>query len=281
MSASTTLDTLSLTVLGCSVRVECEDAEARALLEVNYCRLQGNQGWLDLAYAVGRQPRSPAFFIQREGQDALLASDAGDFLYQFEKDMTIELEKLRRDLYFVHGAVLEFAGKACMLVGPSGSGKSTTTWALLHHGFRYLSDELAPVDLETLEVVPYPHALCLKAEPPASYPLPTATLRTSRTLYVPIANLPSGVGSDPTPLATLFFVRYRPEIAVPTIRPMSKAEAAMRLFTNALNPLAHPEDGLDGAIAITTRCACFELFVADLHATCALMNATLKELFRD
>jgi hypothetical protein len=46
-----------------------------------------------------------------------------------------------------------------MLVGESGSGKSTTAWALLHHGCCYFSDELGPVDLQTGEVYPYPHAL--------------------------------------------------------------------------------------------------------------------------
>ena len=30
------------------------------------------------------------------------------------------------------------------------------TWALSHHGFRYLSDELAPIDPGTLRVHPFP-----------------------------------------------------------------------------------------------------------------------------
>ena len=53
------------------------------------------------------------------------------------------------------------------VLGKTGAGKSTTAWGLLHHGFSYLSDELAPIDLETLEVLPYRHALCLKRRPPS------------------------------------------------------------------------------------------------------------------
>ena len=49
-----------------------------------------------------------------------------------------------------------------LLAGASGNGKSTTAWALLHRGFQYLSDELAPLDLSAMTVHAFPHALCLK-----------------------------------------------------------------------------------------------------------------------
>lgn len=207
-----------------------------------------------------------------------MASDDSEFLFLFEKDMTIELQKLRRDLYFVHSAVLEFAGTAFMLVAASGNGKSTITWELLHHGFRYLSDELGPVDLKTLKVYPYPRALCLKDKPPGLYPLPQKTLYTSRTLHVPIEGLPSGVGRGPTPLMAIFFLRYCPEASGPAIQAISRAEAGARLLVHALNPLAHLGDGLDGAIEIIRRSAHFKLSAADLPATCSLVKATVKGL---
>ncbi len=207
-----------------------------------------------------------------------MASDDSEFLFLFEKDMTIELQKLRRDLYFVHSAVLEFAGTAFMLVAASGSGKSTITWELLHHGFRYLSDELGPVDLKTLKVCPYPRALCLKDKPPGLYPLPEKTLYTSRTLHVPIEGLPSGVGRGPIPLGAIFFSRYCPEASGPAVQAISRAEAGARLLVHALNPLAHLGDGLDGAIEITRRIPPFKLFTADLPATCALVKTTVKGL---
>ena len=273
---STFFKTLSLTVLGRNVRVRCEDAEAWALLVANYAQMQGELKTADLSYTVRREKASSAFVIRRNGQEPLIASDDSEFLFLFEKDMTIELQELRPDLYFIHAAVVEFTGKALMLVGASGCGKSMTTWALLHHGFRYLSDELGPVDLKTFKVYPYPHALCLKAEPPGSYLLPEKTLYTSRTLYVPVEDLPSGVVKGPIPLAAIFFLCYRPEGSAPTVQPISKAAAGVHLLANALNPLAHPGDGLDGAIEIAARDACFELLTADLPRTCTLVKATLK-----
>jgi hypothetical protein len=199
-------------------------------------------------------------------------------LFLFEKDVTMALQRVRSDLYFVHAAVLDWAGYAVMLVGASGAGKSTTTWALLHHGFRYCSDELGPVDLQTLEVYPYPHALCLKEVPPAAYPLPAQTLYTPSTLHIPTVALPSAPCTDPRRLAAIFFTQYCPEAAAPMVRPLRPAEAAVRLFAHALNPLAHAEEGLDGAIALVTCCRCFALHTAALPATCALVVRTLDEL---
>lgn len=70
-------------------------------------------------------------------------------------------------------------------------GKSTTTWGLLHYELQCLSDELAAIDLTTMRVHPFPHALCLKALPPADYPLPEKTIYTARTMHVRTECLPS------------------------------------------------------------------------------------------
>jgi hypothetical protein len=209
---------------------------------------------------------------------SVVADDEDEFLFLFEESLTLALQRLRSDLYFFHAAALEHGGRAYLLVAPSGSGKSTTTWALLHYGFSYMSDELGPVDLDTNEVHPYTHALCLKQEPPPAYPLPVGVLRTTRTLHVPTSRLPSGVSDGPFPLAAIFFVQHNPKDRTPTIQPLSKAEASIRLFANALNPLAHPGSGLDGSIKVATMNACFKLTTADLPSSCQLVRTAIASL---
>jgi hypothetical protein len=267
---------LALYALGCPVDVECRDMEAWTLLAANYASLQGPRGGAALRLTVGRCPDSAAFFMAREGHVAWVADDPGALLFRFEHELTVALQRRRRDLYFVHAAVLEVAGQAVMLVGASGCGKSTTAWALLQHGCRYFSDELGPVDPTTLTVYPYPRALGLKAVPPGPYPLPAQTLATGRSFHIPTTALPSGVGTGPAPLTAMFFVHYGPGAAEPHLRPLRPAEAAAHLLAQALNPLAHPADGLDGAIALTTSTACFALLTADLPATCDVILTALR-----
>jgi hypothetical protein len=48
------------------------------------------------------------------------------------------------------------------------------------------------------------------------------------------------------------------------VEPVRKTEATARLFTNALNPLSHPGEGLDAAIEIVSRA----------QLTCELIKAT-------
>src|SRR5262245_11215236 len=270
------LETLRFSVLGRGIAVHCLDDVSRALLAKAYRQLSGGPPTIDLSYTIGRSGES--FLITRDGREPFVAGNRCEFLALFDEDLTIELQKIRRELYFVHAAVIEFERKAFMLVGKSGSGKSTTTWALLHHGFGYLSDEVGPVDLETLEVHPFPRALSLKTVPPAPYSLAEKRSDNCGSYYVPPDNFPAGPGNRPVLLAALFFLRYHPESSAPSIRRISGAEGAARLYSNALNPLAHPEYGLDGAIRIASKRPCFELLTADLTRTCALIKDTIEEV---
>ena len=273
---------LSLSVFDCPVTIQCEDADTRALLVANYGHLQSPLRRGGLRYLIRRPRRpsgeAPSFTLVRAGHVPLLAADVGMFLFVFEKDLTVALQHLRPDLYFVHAGVLTFRSRAFLLVGPSGRGKSTLTWALLHHGCRYFSDELAAIDVWTRDVWPYPHAICLKQEPAAAYPLPPQMLRTAHTLHIPVDCLPGGAGLEPAPLLAAFFLQDRDETSPPTLQPLGKAAATAHLLANALNPLAHPDAGLDGALRLMAGMVPFALRAADLTATCALVCEALDRL---
>jgi hypothetical protein len=269
---------LSFDFFGVEVEIVTTDPGCRQLLSGDFGFFEMRLRNPALRYVVCKAVDG-AFEIVRDTQSSLSASDDGDFLFQLEKEITIEIQKRRPDLYFLHAAVLDYHDLGLLLVANSGGGKSTTTWALSHHGFQYLSDELAPIDLKTLEVLPYSHALNLKRDPPSPYSLPNETLRTSRTIHVPASALPGGSKGAPTCLGAIFFVSYRPD-GTPRVRPISRTEAAARLFANALNPLAHPGEGLDGVLEIAARCSSFELVTNDLAQTCALVKQTIERVER-
>lgn len=269
--------TLFLRIFGCGVEIDCRDAGSFDLLTANYGYMQSSNPRLpQLKYIAFRRANKSGFGIADSRGKPLIAHDDSEFLFLFEKDLTIRLQQLRRDLYFLHAAALGFYGRAFLLVGASGNGKSTTTWALLHHGFEYLSDELAAVDLDALGVEPYPHAICLKQNPPAPYFLPYEALRTSSTTHIPVCLLPTGTITGPMPAAAIFFLDYSAGNHAPGIRTLSSGETAARLFTHALNPLAHPEDGLPAAARIAQNVPSFYLTSGELTPTCELIINTLK-----
>lgn len=68
------------------------------------------------------------------------------------------------DHLVVHGAVLERGGRAIILAADPGSGKSTLCAALVHAGWRLLSDELTLVSLASGRVQPVARPISLKNE---------------------------------------------------------------------------------------------------------------------
>ena len=268
---------IELSAFDCGIYVDCKDEQAGSLLNDVYCYFKRPVRHAVIRFLIYRDKISGRLLIQRHGASPEIADDESEFLYLFDKNVTIETQKLRPDLYFVHGAALADDRHALALVAPSGHGKSTTTWGLLHHGLQYLSDELAPIDLTEMRVHPFPHAICLKALPHADYPLPKGTIYTPRRLYVPAVD-PCQITLEALPLKAIFFLRFNDNISRPVLNPVRQAEAAVRLFTNALNPLAHTGEGLDAAIEIVSRARCFELLSSDLTLTCKLITATFSEV---
>ena len=257
------------------MRIECSDPRLLRLVKGLYGR-----------FAVARRPEREVFHLARDARGARLhgstgggvrvsARDESALLSWLDDELTIGAQRHRPDLLFVHAAALARNGGAVLLAAESGGGKSTTSWAALHHGFTLLSDELAPVDPRTLLVHAHPRAVCLKARPPRPYVLPAGTLRSGGGFHVPAGLLPRAPSRGPLPLAALVFVSYRRELDRPQLRPIRPAEAAARLYSHALNPLAHPEDGLAPAAALSKAVPAYVLLSSDLPETCALLATVL------
>jgi hypothetical protein len=270
---------LSLFILGLRVLIKYSDLELRQLLVANFGAMASPDADLlpDLEFSVQRGAAPRSFSLMRRGGAARDVQNSSDLLYFLDKEMTLELQRRRGDLLFLHSAALAWQGKAYLLAADSGAGKSTTTWALLHHEFGYLSDELSPIDIRSLQVFPYPHAVCFKRPPPQPYPLSGGAIHLGRTIHVPVQALPSQTIPQPLPLGGVFLLSYRPHLAAPALRAIGHAEASARLYVTALNALAHANKGLDAVVRIVENAPCFAVSSGGLQETCNLIRATLKQ----
>lgn len=246
------------------------DSSTNKILLHNYLSLvQTNENELQpvLVYETSVSGNNQ-YKIQSQNNEILIAVTTSDFIYKFEKNLTINLQKTKPDLFFVHSAALSYGPECILLIGKSGAGKSTTTWALTHHGFSYLSDELSPIDPHTMQIWPYPHALCLKNTPPTPYNLPAETLHTERTLHIPTQFLSGGITQYPCKVTKIFFIKYDPAEKHVHLESLSSANATINLYINALNQLAHENNGLPAAAHIASHCQCFELRFSDVYQAC-------------
>ncbi len=93
------------------------------------------------------------------------ATSRGELLRQ----LTFELNVLARtpaagSTIALHSGAVERSGRVLLIAGPKGAGKSTLTAALVQSGARYVTDEVALVDLPVGRLRPYPKPLDLSAD---------------------------------------------------------------------------------------------------------------------
>ena len=63
----------------------------------------------------------------------------------------------------LHGAAVEYGGRAYIFLAPTTSGKTTLTAYLTHNGLGYITEDTAIVDKNTFEIYPYPCPVHLRA----------------------------------------------------------------------------------------------------------------------
>jgi hypothetical protein len=265
-------------VLGCAVELEWRRHDFGAAADVAFRGFDGSRsgGPADLQYRiVSATPGDERAAVLRDDKLIAKAQEIGALLFEVQRDLVVMLQGLRSDLLFFHSSVVQRDGVATLFVAPSGSGKSTTCWGLLHQGFRYMSDELAPVDPRSMLVYPFPIALTLKSAPAEPYSLPAAAMQTARAAYVPVNVMPAGQGQGPRPIGAIFFVKYSPLNHSPQVRSLTAAEATLFLYPNLLNALAHESIGIDQAIRLVSSVPCYELASADLENTASFVASFL------
>ena len=223
-----------------------------------------------LTYRIEQSTTAP-FVILPDQADPVYCRDPGECLFEFEQLMVVAVQHARPEQFFIHCAVLEYQGQFIALVASSGSGKSTTSWGLLHQGFSYLTDEMCAVDPHSLRIDCLTHALSLK-QPPPRYELPSSTLHGSRSLLVPVADLPAVFRGRPGQLAKIFYIQYDAQGARAAAEPISVAESCARLYANGLNQLAHDNLGLDPAQRIAESVQSYRVVCTELEATSRLLR---------
>ncbi|MEJ2085030.1 MAG: hypothetical protein P8Y44_05040 [Acidobacteriota bacterium] len=271
------MDTITFEIVRTRIRIDCLDRVTADLFRSAYGHLAVTTGTPDLTFSVV-ESGAGVFRLEREGVPTREISGLGWLLAQVDDDLVIALQQLHPDLYFLHAAVLARNGAAYLFPAPTGSGKSTLAWALSNRGFGYLSDELAPLELSKLEVLPFLRPLCLKEPPPEGHEITQPIVETERAIHISPEHLPGASIFDCLKIGAIFFPRYDPNETDSGPRRVSPARAAVRIYANCLNALAHPEKGLAAAESLAKKLPCFEVATARLEDACQKIRSVVDSL---
>ncbi len=176
----------------------------------------------------------------------------------------------------LHASSMAVGGAGVVFPGDSGSGKSTLTAGLLTRGWSYLCDEFALIHSDTLELHPYPRAICVKQP---SFPVMESIGLSlfGRPCYskgfkgfVRFVN-PTDVRADAIggvcPIRHVIFPRYTAG-AQPVLIGMRRAEAAFELHRVCFNLFGCERLGLDVIAEMIRGAECFRLIAGEIRRTC-------------
>lgn len=190
-----------------------------------------------------RRWHRPQVLLQSDGNAPFDPLPLAQAFPMFEWGLNWCVAARAHNYLIIHAAVVEQGGRAAILPAPPGSGKSTLCTALVHRGWRLLSDELAMVRLADGAIVPLPRPISLKN---ASIPLIRAYLPDAvfsapvhDTLKGTVAHLKAPAASvrraaEPARPAWVVFPQYEAG-AAPQLSPLSRARGHMELAQNAFN----------------------------------------------
>ncbi len=144
-------------------------------------------------------------------------------------------------LLWMHGAVAALGDRAVLLPGRRGRGKSTLVSALCMRGWRYLSDDVVPLDPATMRVQPFPRVPELRRDPGRD--MPAAWLLDVQKEEVPIDER---VERHPRPVAAIVLPLAQRDGGV-GIAPARAPELLGEIAQGCWNFAAH---GVGGAAAL-------------------------------
>ena len=183
-------------------------------------------------------------------------------------------------LLMLHSAGVERNGRAILFPASPGDGKSTLCTALIHSGWRLMSDEFGLVRPEDGMLLPLPRLIPLKNEsidvirrfrPEAI--IGPAFLETRKGTVAHVRPPLESIRRMHEPARPRWFVFPRWIANAPlTLEPMAKSQAFLMVATNAFNYEVLDETAFRLVADLVGSCDCYSLSYSDLDEAVAALD---------
>ena len=180
----------------------------------------------------------------------------------------------------LHAAVVERNGQAMLLPAWPGHGKTTLCVALVHRGWRLLSDEFGLLRPGIARMIPVPRLMPLKNEsievirafaPEAVIGPSIPNTRKGTVAHVRPPAVSIGRAADEAPVRWLVFPKWTAGAPL-VLEPVSPMEAFMQLATNAFNYEMLGVAAFQTVRSIVEMSSCHRLEYSDLDEAVAALT---------
>lgn len=180
----------------------------------------------------------------------------------------------------IHAAVVEKNGYAAILPAPPGSGKSTLCAALVHRGWRLLSDELTLIRPADGLVLPMARPISLKNAsievirryvPGAVFSRPVHDTAKGTVAHLKAPADAVARAREPARPAWIIYPKYTAGSAT-RLSPVARARSFMALADNAFNYSLLGEQGFSTLAGVIDTSASYDFVYSDLDEAVAAFN---------
>jgi hypothetical protein len=178
-------------------------------------------------------------------------------------EIVMGLVRSRPDLLWFHAAAVAFDTGAVVFAAPGGGGKSTLAAQLCQQGWRYLSDDVLPLELATGNILPFPQTPRVRQN--------TGELVSGdRLSQVPKFDVTLDLKSicqEPLPIRAMVFPSFDSQTEA-QILPCSPGTAALELLRNCINFTDHKQAAVQRICELAKHLPAFGLSFSNVD--CAL-----------
>jgi HprK-related kinase A len=279
MSSSRTAFVQDLRIGPLTVRARVEVPALRRALATLYADFPCREGKLGFADAhIGvirggglRRWLWPRITFDYDGDQPFGLARPEHALLVFEGGLNWTIAEKANFFLIVHAAVVERDGRAAILPAPSGAGKSTLCAALITHGWRLLSDEMALISLGDHKLSALARPISLKNEaievirafaPDGVFSTPIHDTEKGTIAFLkPPADSVARMGEPAIP-GWIVVPRYEPH-ARALLAPRGKAATFVALHDNAYNEHLFGRTGFEALADIVDCCDCYDFVYSD------------------
>lgn len=179
--------------------------------------------------------------------------------------------------HIMHAGVVAWQGKAVLLCGEANRGKTTLTLSLVRAGWKFLSDEIAFLDLARCTVAPFPRAIGMREQSVRMFPeitpealTETKSLGGEAKWLVDVEQVfPNSIGQESNIEAIVLLDGFN---EVPLLTPIAASEAMLECMKVTHSAEDDPMKLMLNVAEIVNHARCFRLKAGRVPDTAAAIT---------
>lgn len=212
--------------------------------------------------------RSESGYVVQGWKEVAYATPIDSLYDDLRRQVLLLFVRARTDLLWLHSGAVEREGRALLVSAPSSRGKSTLVTHLCARGWKLLSDEVAPIIMQTCEVIPFPQMPRRRLYPGRA--ISTVEFDTFRFEEIEIGA--ESIRREPVEIGAIVFPSFHVGVASQLTR-ATTGDAAMEIIRNLMNFVDHKGGAVEQAAIMAGRIPCYELTYSDGSDAATIVDA--------